>query len=83
MCPLINYTLATDENVRNVWVSGHDAITFQLLEMSSITTPNQKQFGILAQGSSFKGVLNGVLGEKLAILRAAYYMKKNQSGSYV
>ena len=35
VCPLINYTLATEENVRNVRAA-HDAITFQLLEMSSI-----------------------------------------------
>ena len=35
--------------------SSHDAITFRLLEMSSITTPNQKQFRIFAQGTFFKG----------------------------
>ena len=39
-CQLNNYTLATKENVRNVQ-SAHVAITFQLLEMSSITTANQ------------------------------------------
>ena len=27
-----------------MYESAHDAITFQLLNMSSITTPNQKQF---------------------------------------
>ena len=37
--------------------SAHDAITFQLLDMSSITTPNQKQFRIFAQGTFFKGFL--------------------------
>ena len=35
----------------------HDAITFQLLDMSSITTPNQKQFGIFPQGTFFKGFI--------------------------
>ena len=38
--------------------SAHDAINFiilDLLEMSSITTHNQKQFRILAQGTFFKG----------------------------
>ena len=40
MCKLINYTLATEENVGNI-TAAHVAITFQLLEMSSITTPNQ------------------------------------------
>ena len=39
-CQLNNYTLATEENVRNVQ-SAHVAITFQLLKMSSITTANQ------------------------------------------
>ena len=38
-----------------MYESAHDAITFQLLDMSSITTPNQKQFRILAQGTFFKG----------------------------
>ena len=43
VCPFINYMSVMYE-------SAHDAITFQLLEMSSITTPNQKQFQIFAQG---------------------------------
>ena len=37
--------------------SAHVAITFQLLEMSSITTLNQKQFRIFAQGTFFKWFL--------------------------
>ena len=37
-----------------MYESAHDAITFHLLEMSSITTPNQKQFQIFAQGTYFK-----------------------------
>ena len=37
-----------------MYKSTHDAITFHLLEMSSITTPNQKQFGIFAQGTFLK-----------------------------
>ena len=37
---LINYTLPLEENVSNV-KSVHVAITFQILEMSSITPPNQ------------------------------------------
>ena len=41
-------------------LSAHDAITFQLLEMSSITTPNQKQFQIFTQGTLFKGFLGKI-----------------------
>ena len=37
---LINYTLPLEGNVSNV-KSVHVAITFQILEMSSITPPNQ------------------------------------------
>ena len=40
-----------------IYESAHDAITLQLLEMSSITTPNQKQFRIFVQGTFFKGFL--------------------------
>ena len=40
-CQLINCTLTNEENVCNVIKSAHVAITFQLLEMSSITTPDQ------------------------------------------
>ena len=42
---LINYTLATEENV---------AITFQLLEMRSITTPNQAISDIRTRYKFFK-----------------------------
>ena len=38
-----------------MYESEDDAITFHLLEMSSITTHNQKQFPIFAQGTFFKG----------------------------
>ena len=43
--------------------SAHDAITFQLLEMSFITTPNQKQFRIFAQGTFFKGFVRENIGD--------------------
>ena len=39
-CQLINYTRATEE-MSVMYQSAHAAITFQLLEMSSITTPSQ------------------------------------------
>ena len=56
-----------------MYESAHDVITFQLLEMSSITTSNQKQFGILAQGTFFKGFL-GIIS---AILRSCIMKKIN------
>ena len=34
-----------------MYESAYDAMTFHLLETSSITTPNQKQFRIFAQGT--------------------------------
>ena len=40
-----------------MYESAHVAITFQLLEISSITTPNQKQFRIFAQGTFSKDFL--------------------------
>ena len=46
-----------------MYESAHDAITFQLLDMSSITTANQKQFRIFAQGSFFKGFFMGYIGD--------------------
>ena len=58
--------------------SAHDGNSFHLLEMSSITTPNQKQFRICAQGTFFKGFL----GKISAILRSCI-MKNSQSGSYM
>ena len=41
--------------------SAHVAITFQLLEMSTITTPSQKQLRIFAQGTFFKWFLGNIL----------------------
>ena len=43
-----------------MYESVHVAITFQLLEMSIITTPNQKQFRIFAQGTVFKVFLGKI-----------------------
>ena len=40
-----------------------DAITFHLLEISSITTPKQKQFRIFAQGTFFKGFFRENIGD--------------------
>ena len=57
----------------------HDAITFQLLEMSSITTLNQKQFRTFAQGTFFKGFFRENIGDFTKL----HNEKKNQSGSYV
>ena len=54
-----------------MYESAHDAFTFQLLERSSITTPKQKQFGIFAQGTFFKGFL----GKVSAILRSCIIKK--------
>ena len=50
-----------------LYESAHDAITFHLLEMSSITTPNQKQFRIFAQGLTihFSKVFLGKISEIL------------------
>ena len=50
-----------------MYESAHVAITFQLLEMSSITTPNQKQFQIFAQGTFFKWFLGKISAILLAI----------------
>ena len=61
-----------------MYESGHVAITFQLLEMNSITTPNQKQFRIFAQGSFFKWFLG-----KISAIFTDLHNEKNQSGSYV
>ena len=46
-----------------MYESAHDAITFQLLYMSSITTPNQKQFRIFAQDTFFKEFFMGNIGD--------------------
>ena len=61
-----------------MYESAHVAITFQLLEMSSITTPNQKQFGIFAQGTFFKGFLGKNISDFTYL-----HNEKIQSGSYV
>ena len=58
LCLLCVHSLITRLQLKEMSVmyqSAHDAITFQLLDMSSITTPNQKQFRIFAQGTFFKG----------------------------
>ena len=56
-----------------IYESAPDAITFHLLEISSITTPNHKQFRIFAQGTFFKGSL----GKISAILRSCIMGKKS------
>ena len=56
----------------------HVAITFQLLEMGSITTPNQKQYRIFAQGTFFKWFLG-----KISAILPICTMKKIQSRSNV
>ena len=43
-----------------MYESAHVAITFQLLEISSIATHNQKQFRIFAQGTFFKVFLGKI-----------------------
>ena len=43
--------------------SAHDAITFHFFEMSSITTRNQKQIRIFAQGTFFKGYFTENIGD--------------------
>ena len=53
----------------------HDTITFHLLEMSSITTHNQKQFRIFAQGTLFKGYFTENIGDFTEL-----HYEKNQSG---
>ena len=75
------YSLITRLQLKKMFVmyeSAHVAITFQLLEMSSVTSTNQKQFRIFAQGTFFKWFL----GKILAILPVCI-MKKIQPGSYV
>ena len=46
-----------------MYESAHGAITFNLLEMSSITTPNQKQFRIFAQGTFSKVFFRENIGD--------------------
>ena len=73
---LINYTLATEENVV-MYKSAHAAITFQLLEMSSITTPNQTVSNVRTR-YIFQRVFLGKISTILPIC-----IMKNQSGSFV
>ena len=61
-----------------MYKSAHVAITFQLLEISSIATPNKKQFRIFAQGTFFKGVLR----ENICDF-TDQHNENIQSGSYV
>ena len=46
-----------------MYESAHDAITFHLLKMSSISEHNQKQFWIFAQGTFFKGYFMENIGD--------------------
>ena len=46
-----------------MYKSAHNAIIFQLLEMSSIKTPIQKQFPIFIQGTFFKGYFGENIGD--------------------
>ena len=75
-CQLINYTLATEENVRNE-EPAHVAIPFQLLEMSSITTPNQKILNIHTR-YIYQRVFKGKISDFTDL-----HNGKNQSGSFV
>ena len=61
-----------------MYESAHVAITFQLLEMSSVTTPNQKQFRTFAQGTFFKEYFRKNIGDFTDL-----HNEKNQSGSYL
>ena len=55
-----------------MYESAHVAITFQLLEISSIATQNQKQFRIFAQGTFFQSFLG-----KISAILSICIMKKN------
>ena len=63
MCVHSLSTLVQLKKMSVMYKSAHFAITYQLLEMSSITTPKQKQFQIFAQGTFFKGFLNENIGD--------------------
>ena len=74
-------TLLQLKKMSVLYESAQDAITFELLEMSSITsitTPNQEQFQIFVQGTFSNGFLRKISG----ILQSCI-MKISQSGSYV
>ena len=66
LCIVCVHSLITRLQLMKISVmyeSAHDAITFHLLEMSSITTHNQKQFRISAQGTFFKGYFTENIGD--------------------
>ena len=63
LCLVFVHSLITCLQLKKMSVmyeSAYVAITFQLLKMSSITTPNQKQFRIFAQGTFIKGFLGEI-----------------------
>ena len=66
------------EKMSVMYESVHVAITFQLLEMSSITTPNQKQFQIFWQGTFFKGSLRENIRDFTEL-----HNEKNDSGHHM
>ena len=61
-----------------MYESAHVAITFQLHEISSITTPNQKQFRIFAQGTFSKEFFMENISDFTDL-----HDDKNQPGSYM
>ena len=66
LCLLCVHSLITRLQLKKMSVmyeSGHVAITFQLLEISSIATPNYKQFRIFTQGTFFKGFFRENIGD--------------------
>ena len=66
LCLVCVHSLITRWQLKKMSVmyeSAHDAITFQLLEMSSITTPNQKQFRIFTPVTFFKGFFRENIGD--------------------
>ena len=78
VCVLSLITRLQLKKMSVMYESAHDTITFHLLEMSSITIPNQKQFRIFAQGTFFKGFL----GKISAILRSCIMKKINLEVTY-
>ena len=78
MCVHLLITRLQLKKMSVMYESAHDAITFHLLEMSSITTHNQKQFRIFAQGTFFKGYFTENIGDFTEL-----HYEKNQSGSFV
>ena len=50
-----------------MYESANDPITLHLLEMSSITTPNQKQFRIFAQSTFFKEFFRENIGDLMEL----------------